>query len=290
MLTPLLFMTLTTSPVVAWNDAPGGPTPPPPMERVRARHGWVWVEGGFEWRHGRYRKLPGHWERERPDRHWHSGRWEWRGDHYEWIPGSWIEGQAYVAPPEMMRQEPPPPPPPPPQAAQPPPPQPRPGFVWIPGTHEWRDNQYVWVDGHWERERPGDTWNAGHWDHDGDRHAWHPGGWQHGDRDDHDRGEHGGRPFAPPPPPPPPPPPVSISGQIVDQQGRPLSGVMVVLAGSSEGRVATDGNGRYVFNGLRPGSYAVRPNDPHCAFGPDVMNLNNLGSSTVQNFSGNCHR
>ena len=277
--TTMLLLALTGPPVVAWNDPP----PPPPMERMHARAGWVWVEGGFEWRHGRYRRLPGHWERERPGRHWHSGRWDWRGDHYEWVPGAWVEGQAYVPPPEMVRNEPPPPPPPPPQQAAPAAPPPRPGFVWIPGTHEWRDNQYVWVEGHWERERPGDTWNPGHWDRDGDRHAWHPSGWQHGDRDhDHDHDERGGRPFAPPP--------VSIAGQIVDQRGRPLPGIMVVLAGSSEARVATDGDGRYVFNGLPPGSYAVRPTDPHCAFGPDVMNLNNLGASTVQNFTATCHR
>jgi hypothetical protein len=298
--TSLLWMTLTSSPVVAWNEAP---PPPPPMERVRPRRGWVWVEGGYEWRRGRYRKLPGHWERERPDRHWHSGRWEWRGDHFEWIAGAWIEGQAYVPPPEMVRQEPPPPPPPPPQAAPPPPPAPRPGFVWIPGTHEWRDNQYVWVEGHWEREHPGDTWDPGHWDHDGDRHAWHAGGWRHGDHGDHDDhdgdrgdrggygdrgdrgdrggyGDHGDRRWRGPA--------LSIAGRVVDRTGRPMAGITMVLAGTSEARVATDGDGRYVFEGLAPGSYAVRPTEPRCGFGPDVVNLNNLGANAVQNFTANC--
>jgi hypothetical protein len=276
--TSLLWVTLTSSTVVAWNEPP----PPPPMERVRARRGWVWVEGGYEWRHGgHYRKLPGHWEKERADRHWHSGRWDWRGDHYEWAAGGWVDGQAYVAPPEMVRQEPPPPPPPPPQAAPPPPPAPRPGFVWIPGTHEWRDNQYVWVDGHWEREHPGDTWNAGHWDRDGDRHAWHAGGWQHGDRDDHgDHGDHFERRERGPA--------LSIAGRVVDRMGRPMPGITIVLAGTSEARVATDGDGRYAFDGLTPGSYAVRPTEGRCGFGPDVVNLNNLGASAVQNFTANC--
>jgi len=276
-----LLLTLAGPTTLAWNDPP----PPPPMEHVRPRRGWVWVEGGYLWQHGRYRRLPGHWERERPGRHWHSGRWDWRGDHYEWVPGDWSEGPAYVAPPEAWRQDAPPPPPPPPQAAPPAPP-PRPGFVWIPGAQEWRDGQYTWVEGHWEREHPGDSWNYGHWDHDGDRHTWHPSGWQHGDRDDQ-----GG-----PPPPPPPgyggPPPgyggVSIAGRVVDPTGRPIPGITIVLAGTSEGRVATDRDGRYAFTGLAPGSYAVRPTEPRCGFGPDVMNLNNLRSNAVQNFTANC--
>jgi len=50
----------------------------------------------------------------------------------------------------------------------------------------------------------------------------------------------------------------------------------------------TNENGQYAFWGLAPGSYAVRPTDPRCAFGPDVMNLNNLGSNAIQNFSANC--
>jgi hypothetical protein len=70
--------------------------------------------------------------------------------------------------------------------------------------------------------------------------------------------------------------------------GRPAAGIAVVLAGTSEGRAVTDDNGQYVFRGLAPGSYAVRPNDPRCGFGPDVANLNNLGSSAVQNFNANC--
>lgn len=278
LITPLLLLTLTGSPRMAWNEAP----PPPPMERVRARHGWVWVEGGFEWNHGRYRRLTGHWERERPDRHWHSGRWDWRGDHYEWVPGAWVEGQAYVPPPEMVRNDPPPAPPPPPQQMAPAP-GPRPGFVWIPGTHEWRDNQYVWIEGHWEREHPGDTWNTGHWDHDGDRHAWHAGGWQHGDRDDHDHDHEHDRGYDPGPA-----RNLMIAGRIADRTGRPIPGITVVLAGTSEARVQSDGDGRYAFTGLAPGSYAVRPTEPRCGFGPDVINLNNLGSNAAQNFTANC--
>jgi hypothetical protein len=267
-----------------WRGAP--PPPPPPMERVRPRRGFVWVEGGYDWRGRRYVRLPGHWERVREGRHWHGGHWEWQGDHYAWTRGLWSDAPAYAPPPEMMVDTPPALPPPPQQAAPPPPP--RPGFVWIAGAHEWRDGRYVWVDGHWEQERSGDSWQAGHWDRDGDRQGWHPGGWEHGDHDhgdhdhgDHDHGDHGDHDHGSRGG-------IAIEGQVIDQSGRPAAGITVVLAGTSEGRAVTDGNGHYVFTGLAPGSYAVRPNDPRCGFRPDVMNLNNLGSNTIQNFSANC--
>ena len=163
---------------------------------------------------------------------------------------------------------------------------PRPGYVWVEGGFEWRYDRYVRVPGHWERERPGRRWQPGRWEPQGDHHVWVRGGW-----------------IAPPPivvgvpapaplPNQPPPPPryarISISGQIFDQYRRPLPGAVVVLAGTSEGRAVTDEYGHYVFAGLSPGAYAVRPDHPRCAFGPDVMNLNNLGESTVQNFNANC--
>ena len=86
----------------------------------------------------------------------------------------------------------------------------------------------------------------------------------------------------------PTPGPVSITGRIVDRNGSPVQGITMVLAGSSEGRAVTDGNGGYGFTGLAPGSYSVRPNDPRCSFGPDVVNLNNLGGSVVRDFNAAC--
>ena len=71
-----------------WNSQP---PPPPAFEEVRPRRGYVWVEGGFEWRHGRYVRMPGHWERERMGRRWQPGRGEPAGDHYVWVRGGWIE-------------------------------------------------------------------------------------------------------------------------------------------------------------------------------------------------------
>jgi hypothetical protein len=253
----------------------GSPPPPPPVEHVTPRPGYVWIEGNYQWRDGRYAWTGGHWEKERPGRRWHGGHWDWRGDRYVWVRGEWIAGPAYAAPPGLVVQTPPPPPPPPPQAA-PPPPQPRAGYVWIPPAHEWRDGHYVWIEGHWEKERRGHHWESGHWDRDGDRHAWHPGGWR---RLDEDNGPPGG-----------PRAPISIRGRVVDGRGAPVPGIRVVLAGTSEGRAITDGNGYYEFTGLGYGSYAVRPTAGGCGFSPDVVNLNNLGGPVVQDFSTSCGR
>lgn len=269
-------------PPPVYQVGPSGPPPAPPIERVEPRRGFVWIEGYYDWRDGRYVWTPGHFERARQGRRWHGGSWEWRGNHYGWTRGFWADAGA--APPEppagyVVRAPvaPPPPVPPPEALAGPPSQQPRPGFIWVPGAQEWRDGRYVWVEGHWEPERHGDAWRMGHWDRDGDdehrdRHVWHPGGWEHGPRGF--AGNAG----------------VVISGRIVAPDGRPLPGVTVMLAGTSEGRAVTDGNGAYVFSGLTPGSYAVRPSPDgrRCAFGPDVVNLNNLGGSVVQNFSASC--
>jgi hypothetical protein len=79
----------------------GNPPPPPPFEEPvgRPRPGFVWVEGGFDWRRGKYIRHRGHWERVREGRKWHAGHWELQGDHYAWVRGMWVEGPAYVAPP-----------------------------------------------------------------------------------------------------------------------------------------------------------------------------------------------
>jgi len=262
-----------------WRGTPVGPPPPPRMEHYKPRRGFVWIDGNYEWRDGRYMWVGGRWERERPGKRWHGGRWDRQGDRFVWIQGEWIDGSAYPQSPTVVVEQPPPMPAPPPQAAQPPPPGP--GFVWIQGANEWRDGRYVWIEGHWERERQGERWEGGHWDHDHGRHAWHEGGWRHGDNDGDDRRDRDRRGY-------PAPPPVSITGQVVAHDGRPLPGVTIVLAGSSEGRFVTGPDGRYAFTGLVPGSYAVRPNDPRCSFAPDVMNLNNLGGPAVQNFNARC--
>jgi len=69
-----------------------------------------------------------------------------------------------------------------------------------------------------------------------------------------------------------------------------VPGIPIVLAGTSEGRAITDGNGYYEFNGLAYAAYAVRPTTGGCGFSPDVVNLNNLGGPVVQDFSASCGR
>ncbi len=43
-------------------------------------------------------------------------------------------------------------------------PAPGPGYVWIPGYHNWDGSRHVWVAGRWERPpRPGARWEAHRW-------------------------------------------------------------------------------------------------------------------------------
>jgi hypothetical protein len=148
---------------------PVAPPPPPREERVEPRRGWVWVQGNYEMRDGRYFWVGGHWERERPGWRWQPGRWEMRGRRYFWVPGAWV-----AAAPPPVQAAPPPPPPPQVEVA----PAPRPGWYWVPGAHEWRDGRYVWIPGHWEHERRGHAWRQGHWEWQGGRQVWVPGGWR----------------------------------------------------------------------------------------------------------------
>lgn len=78
-------------------------------------------------------------------------------------------------------------------------PQARPGQVWAPGHHEWRNNQYVWVPGQWLQERRGQEYRARRWEErdgewrlvGGDWARRGPGGDRDGDgianRNDRDR-------------------------------------------------------------------------------------------------------
>ena len=54
-----------------------------------ARHGYVWAPGYWDYRHGHYAWVNGHWERERHGMYWHPSRWEQRDGRYVFEKGRW---------------------------------------------------------------------------------------------------------------------------------------------------------------------------------------------------------
>lgn len=84
--------------------------PPPRVVVVEQRPGFIWVEGRWYRRGGRWDWIDGHYERERVGYVWVPGRWDRRGRRHVWIEGSWHAGGPVV---RDHRAAPPPPPPPP---------------------------------------------------------------------------------------------------------------------------------------------------------------------------------
>jgi len=79
---------------------------------------------------------------------------------------------------------------------------------------------------------------------------------------------------------------IVISGTVKDSSGNGIAGVTVTLAGSASTTRQTGPTGAYSFSGLSAGSYSVRATKSNCGFSPDVVNLNNVTASKVQNFTG----
>lgn len=156
-------------------------------------------------------------------------------------------------------------------------------MVWIGGYWGWENGSHVWIGGEWAAPpSPGYVWIGPHWRRNGHRWMYRPGYWEH---------RHGPVFIAPEPvydgpgyaaPAPAYGGPITISGHVTTVDGAPVPGVMVTLAGTQEGHLVTDNSGYYVFGGLPPGSYAVRPSGGGCAYAPDVANLNNLYGSVTQ--------
>lgn len=63
--------------------------PPPRTVVVETRPGFVFIEGRWSRRGGRWDWSDGHWERERSGHVWVSGRWERRGHKHVWVEGTW---------------------------------------------------------------------------------------------------------------------------------------------------------------------------------------------------------
>ena len=66
--------------------------PPAPRHEIMPgpREGWVWAPGHYEWRHGEYAWVDGHWMRERVGYEYREPRWVQRGNG-EWVMvgGNW---------------------------------------------------------------------------------------------------------------------------------------------------------------------------------------------------------
>jgi hypothetical protein len=155
----------------------GQPPPPPQRDdtRLRVEPGTFIVPGFWGWANGQYTWQHPHLERLVPGSHYEPGHWTQASDHWVWNRATWV------------KDAPPPPPynPPPgggPTSAPPPPRdervEPREGFVWARGHHEWRGNQYEWIPGHWERARARLTWYDGRWEQRGNVWVYVEGGWR----------------------------------------------------------------------------------------------------------------
>jgi len=65
--------------------------PPAPRHEVipAERHGYVWAPGYWDYRHGHYTWVKGHWEREHHGMYWHPHRWVEREGKWEFERGRW---------------------------------------------------------------------------------------------------------------------------------------------------------------------------------------------------------
>ncbi len=82
---------------------------------------------------------------------------------------------------------------------------------------------------------------------------------------------------------------LSIVGRISLPGLLATPGITVSLSGAQQKTVVTDANGAFLFQ-VPPGSYSVRPSKTGATFTPDVINLNNLNASAIQDFTcaGSC--
>src|SRR5205807_2136769 len=76
-----------------------------------------------------------------------------------------------------------------------------------------------------------------------------------------------------------------ISGRLVDDSGKALSGMTMTLTGSASISTTTDSNGNYSFSNLAAGgSYNVTPSSSNYSFSPTSQTFNNLDVNRIANF------
>ena len=68
------------------------PPPPPMLERVPPRPGYLWAHGYWRWNGHDYVAVPGHWERVRAGYRYLNPHWEHRPDGWHWRVGVWVSG------------------------------------------------------------------------------------------------------------------------------------------------------------------------------------------------------
>ena len=79
----------------------------------------------------------------------------------------------------------------------------------------------------------------------------------------------------------------SISGRVADPGGNGMGGVLLNLTGSLKATGATDANGNYSFQNLKPGgSYTVVPIKPGVNFTPTSRSFSNINSDQIGDFTG----
>ena len=66
--------------------------PPPRVVVVQPRPGFIWIEGRWVRRGGRWDWNDGPYERVRSGHVWVQGRWERRGNRHVWVEGRWQGG------------------------------------------------------------------------------------------------------------------------------------------------------------------------------------------------------
>jgi hypothetical protein len=72
-----------------------------------------------------------------------------------------------------------------------------------------------------------------------------------------------------------------ITGRIADQNGAPVSGVVVSLSGSQNRKIITDSNGNYRFDAVETsGFYAITPSLTDYRFIPATRSFSQLGNNT----------
>ncbi|MFI4959222.1 MAG: hypothetical protein ACHP7C_08705 [Lysobacterales bacterium] len=68
------------------------PPPPPIVEQVELRPGYIWARSYWRWDGRNYVVERGHWEPERRGYRYSHPHWEQRGDGWHWRAGVWVSG------------------------------------------------------------------------------------------------------------------------------------------------------------------------------------------------------